>query len=79
MHAQSAFITLTYADEYLPSDGKLKYLDFQLFMKRLRKYCGKEISFFMCGEYGEKTARPHYHACIFGYDFDDKKKSEKTR
>ena len=74
MHTQNAFITLTYADEHLPADGKLKYLDFQLFMKRLRKHCGKEISYFMCGEYGEKTARPHYHACIFGYDFDDKKK-----
>jgi len=26
----------------------------------------------MCGEYGEKTQRPHYHACIFGLDFEDK-------
>lgn len=74
MHAQNCFITLTYADDKLPSDGKLRHLDFQLFMKRLRRHSKLELGFFMCGEYGEKTARPHYHACIFGFDFVDKVK-----
>lgn len=27
----------------------------------------------MCGEYGSETFRPHFHACLFGMDFADKK------
>jgi len=41
-------------------------------MKRLRFKFGSGIRFFHCGEYGEKFARPHYHACVFNFDFDDK-------
>lgn len=26
----------------------------------------------MAGEYGPEHGRPHFHACIFGYDFPDK-------
>jgi len=33
----------------------------------------------MAGEYGDVTARPHFHACIFGLDFPDKKVYKKTR
>lgn len=68
-HDESSFITLTYSDDKLPPGGSLRPPDFQKFMKRLRKECGKKIRFFHCGEYGEKFARPHYHAIIFGESF----------
>ncbi len=31
----------------------------------------KRIRYYHCGEYGEKNKRPHYHAIIFNYQFDD--------
>lgn len=75
MHEESCFITLTMNDEYLSSRENPYSLDkseFQKFMKRLRKRYGKQIRYFHCGEYGEKNGRPHYHAIIFGMDFEDK-------
>lgn len=102
MHPFNCFVTLTYSDEHLPSDGSLRYRDFQTFMKRLRQAaihsqagirCGvsrtgpwagpsgsvavstgsaaSRVRFFMCGEYGPSTLRPHYHACLFNVDFTD--------
>jgi len=72
MHDANSFITLTYDQEHLPPDGSLNLREFQLFMKKLRKFLGFPIRFFHCGEYGDKQGRPHYHALIFGYDFPDK-------
>ena len=67
------FITLTYRDDCLPVNGSLDYRDFQLFMKRLRKsFPNSKIRFYMCGEYGEELNRPHFHACLFNFDFEDK-------
>jgi len=73
LYDRNCFITLTYSDEYLPRDGSLDVAHFQKFMKRLRKRFGTNIRFFHCGEYGENFGRPHYHACLFNFDFDDKK------
>ena len=74
LHDANSFITLTYRPDELPPDGSLQKSHFQKFMKRLRKrILPKLIRFFHCGEYGDKGARPHYHACVFGYDFPDKK------
>lgn len=71
LHDDNCFITLTYNDEHLPYGGSLVKADFQKFCKRMRKEVGP-FRFFHCGEYGEKLSRPHYHACIFGYDFPDR-------
>jgi hypothetical protein len=77
-HEHNSFITLTYADENLPADGGLALPDLQGFFKRLRARAdyssGAKLRFFACGEYGENTLRPHYHALVFGYDFDDKRR-----
>jgi hypothetical protein len=72
LHQANSFITLTYDYDHLPWDGSLNKTHFQKFMKRLRKRIGVPIKYYHCGEYGEKDNRPHYHACIFGYDFPDR-------
>lgn len=71
MHERNSFVTLTYSNDFVPTNGSLEYGDFQLFMRRVRKRCGR-VRFYMCGEYGEVTKRPHFHACLFGVDFDDR-------
>lgn len=73
LYDENCFLTLTYSDEHLPPDASLDYRDFQLFMKRLRRrFFSSTIRFYMCGEYGDQTARPHYHACVFNLGFPDK-------
>lgn len=70
-HAVSWFVTFTYDDEFLPPGGTLVKRDMQLFWKRLRKF--RKFRYYMCGEYGSQTNRPHYHAIIFGLELDDLK------
>lgn len=66
----SCFVTLTY-DTYAVPISKNGFLtlrkkDFQDYMKRLRKLCpGHTLKYYVAGEYGSKTNRPHYHAIIF--------------
>lgn len=71
MHEFSSYVTLTYNPEFVPFDGSLNYRDFKRFLRRLKNYLGREVRFFMCGEYGDKDARPHFHAVLFGVRFDD--------
>ena len=79
LHDHNCFITLTYDDEHLATlpgaeDGhpSLEPSHFVNFMKRLRHKKGPGIRFFHCGEYGDKTNRPHHHALLFNCDFPDK-------
>jgi len=76
MHESNLFITLTYRDSELvyggASHGILVPRHLELFWKRLRKWTRTRIGYYACGEYGDKSNRPHYHACVFGLDFPDK-------
>lgn len=68
-------MTLTYRDEDLPNPPSLEKEAHQKFLKRLRRRLApRRISFFLCGEYGEKEFRPHYHAIIFGWWPEDARK-----
>lgn len=74
-HDRNVFVTLTYDEDHLPSDGSLDREAFPLFMKRLRKSIEPaKVRYFHCGEYGDSGGRPHYHALLFGYDAPDKRR-----
>lgn len=66
------FLTLTYDNEHLPSDG-VSVKDVQLFLKRWRSYSEYHHTYccrfrYVChSEYTPKNGRPHYHLLIFGY------------
>lgn len=72
----SMFLTLTYRDEECPEN--LCYRDFSDFLKRLRYYNQKKenpisIRYLACGEYGEQSGRPHFHAIILNSLIPSKK------
>lgn len=84
-HDSAFFATLTYDNPHVPKSAygdpetgeaipslTLRKRDLQLFMKRLRKaFPDDKIRFYACGEYGERTYRPHYHVILFGLHLDD--------
>lgn len=58
--------------------ASLSKRDCQLFMKRLRKehkklYPDLHLMYYLAGEYGDTTYRPHYHAIIYDLRLDDLK------
>lgn len=85
-HDSAYFITLTYNElmmhrvprvndmtgEVVYDRGTLDKRDIQLFMKRLRKARPDDnIRYYICGEYGPQTDRPHYHGIIYGLHMND--------
>lgn len=79
LHEENSFITLTYDDANVPYGYSLDKRHFQSFMKRLRaRIEPKQVRFFACGEYGDESFRPHYHACIFGHRPEDLKAIRRT-
>lgn len=72
LHTDNAFVTLTYADTHLPltPEGRstLRAKDAQDWLKRFRKRIEPlRIRYFLVGEYGDESFRPHYHVAVFGY------------
>lgn len=76
LHAENSFLTLTYDDDHMPSDGSVSVSACQKFLKRLRFQVslhrgegggGSQLRYYYCGEYGEQRGRPHYHFVIFGW------------
>lgn len=89
MHEENIFVTLTYSEESLPKDHGLDKNHFPEFMKKLRQHLWREakknktavkkVRYYHCGEYGEKFGRPHYHAILFGINFNDRLLYKTTR
>lgn len=66
-HGDSIFVTLTYDDEHKPMDGSVNPKHTQDWLKRLRQAIyPRKVRYFIAGEYGDETWRPHYHAAVFG-------------
>lgn len=84
-NGKGIFLTLTYNNDHVPCNYDpntdeftgftLDKRDVQLFMKRLRKhYKDVKCRFYLAGEYGPSTLRPHYHAIIYGLSLEDLEK-----
>lgn len=69
-HKGAIFLTLTYDENNVPKNGSLNKTHLRTFFNDLRSrnsYYGKDkIKYFACGEYGDRTGRPHYHAALYG-------------
>ena len=79
---KAVFVTLTYSEDVVPlafdpdtgeAFGRtLRKKDCQDFIKRLRQHLPDvHVSYFLAGEYGPSTLRPHYHAIIYGISLED--------
>lgn len=75
----NCFVTLTFSPEHVPKDGSLSRKHVQDFLKRLRfRFSDIKIRVFYCGEYGDQLGRPHYHLCLFNFDFKDRVKFKRV-
>lgn len=64
LNADNCFLTLTYERDPV----SLVPHDHRMFMDALRKRLSPiKVRYYMVGEYGEKSDRPHFHYALFGY------------
>lgn len=64
------FLTLTYENPPMSENGfmTLSKRDIQLWFKKLRKLNKQPLKYYLVGEYGGKTLRPHYHLILFNLE-----------
>lgn len=75
------FVTLTYEDEHLMYNGdgipSLSRWEIQTFIKKIRrenaKHTDAKLKYYIAGEYGDMTMRPHYHIIMFNLHNELKK------
>lgn len=67
-HTVSSFVSLSYDEDHIPLGSSLQPKDTQDWLKRFRRAIEpQQIRYFLVGEYGDRTWRPHYHVALFGY------------
>lgn len=72
-HSSCLFITYTYDNEHLPSDFGLHKEEMQKYLHDLRQNIDRyysederpKVRYYICGEYGSKRGRPHFHGILF--------------
>lgn len=68
---------------FVPEFSSLDKRDAQLFIKRLRKHFEPlKLRYYLAGEYGDRTLRPHMHMILYGIGLEDFKicdRGEKCR
>lgn len=62
--------TRTHADHASLSKEDLRGFTLRLYSDVRRRF-GAGVRYYACGEYGDRTQRPHYHIAVFGEDFSD--------
>lgn len=77
-HPYTWFITLSYRDDALVYNPGAQFATLEKdalssFMRKVRDYYGHNLNirYFGCGEYGDRTMRPHYHLIVFGAPIND--------
>lgn len=83
LYEHNHFITLTYNDDNIPAGASLNPDDLKTFIKSVRdwfrynqRFTG--IRFFGSGEYGDKSARPHYHLIMYNLPLSDLKRYKRN-
>jgi hypothetical protein len=69
-YPETSFVTLTYEDSHLPIEDGVEVLsrkDYERFIRQFKRSpWGPRLRYYGVAEYGDESARPHYHFILFG-------------